>query len=279
MDKRPIGVFDSGLGGLTAASELAELLPGEKIVYLGDSYNMPYGEKSREEIIRMSRADLAFLLSMDVKAVLVACGTATSNALDVLEQESPVPIYGVVEPAVREAVSATENERVGVLATRATIRAGNFERLLHAVAPQLSVTSQACPKFATMVEDGIFEKTDPRVAHAVAEYLPPLREAGVDTIILGCTHYPLLSGVISYVLGTGVTLVSSAEACAQSTYSQLTQAGLLRHQPREATRRFLTTGDASDFQGIGRRLLGGFVTDVRQVHLGGESSTGGGPVS
>ena len=263
MDKRPIGVFDSGLGGLTAASELAELLPGEKIVYLGDSYNMPYGEKSREEIIRMSRADLAFLLSMDVKAVLVACGTATSNALDVLEQESPVPIYGVVEPAVHEAVSATENERVGVLATRATIRAGNFERLLHAVAPQLSVTSQACPKFATMVEDGIFEKTDPRVAHAVAEYLPPLREAGVDTIILGCTHYPLLADIISEYMGGGVRLISSGAAAARRLCADLRDADTLSDGACGGTRYF-TTGDGGAFARTAALMLRRDIS--RQLH-------------
>lgn len=246
MDERPIGVFDSGLGGLTAASELAELLPGEQIVYLGDSYNMPYGEKSREEIIRMSRADLAFLLSKNVKAVLIACGTATSNALTVLEAESPVPVYGVVEPAVREAAAATENERVGVLATRATIRAGNFERLLHAVAPQLAVVSQACPKFATMVEDGVFEKTDPRVTCAAEEYLPPLRDAGVDTIILGCTHYPLLADIISEYMGGNVRLISSGAAAARRLVADLRDADMLSDGARGKTS-YYTTGNFDAF--------------------------------
>lgn len=254
MDNRAIGVFDSGLGGLTAASELAELLPGEKILYLGDSFNMPYGEKSRAEIIEMSRADLAFLLSKNVKAVLVACGTATSNALDVLEAESPVPVYGVVEPAVREAAAATENEKVGVLATRATIRAGNFDRLLHAVAPQLAVTSQACPRFATMVEDGIFEKNDPRVERAVAEYLPPLREAGVDTIILGCTHYPLLADIISDYMGGGVRLVSSGAAAARRLCADLRDADLLSDGACGGTRYF-TTGDTAAFARTARLML------------------------
>ncbi|MGI5979733.1 MAG: glutamate racemase [Oscillospiraceae bacterium] len=254
MDNRPIGVFDSGLGGLTAAAELAELLPGEQIVYFGDSYNMPYGEKSREEIIRMSRADLAFLLSKNVKAVLVACGTATSNALDTLEQECPVPIYGVVEPAVREAVSASRNERVGVLATRATIRAGNFERLLHAVAPRISVTSQACPKFATMVEDGIFEKTDPRVTQAVEEYLPPLRAAGVDTIILGCTHYPLLADIISEYMGPEVRLISSGAAAARRLCADLRDADTLSDGARGGTCYF-TTGERDAFARTAQLML------------------------
>lgn len=254
MDNRPIGVFDSGLGGLTAASELSELLPSEHVFYLGDSYNMPYGEKSREEIIRMSRADLAFLLSRNVKAVLVACGTATSNALTTLEGESPVPIYGVVEPAVREAVAATRNERVGVLATRATIRAGNFEHLLKVVAPELAVTSQACPKFATMVEDGIFEKADPRVARAVEAYLPPLRAAGVDTIILGCTHYPLLADIISEYMGMDVRLISSGAAAARQLCADLRDADMLADGARGGTDYF-TTGNFDAFAHTARLML------------------------
>ena len=254
MDERPIGVFDSGLGGLTAASELRELLPGEKIVYLGDSYNMPYGEKTREEIVRMSCADLSFLLSQNVKAVLVACGTATSNALETLEAVSPVPVYGVVEPAVREAAATTMNERVGVLATRATVRAGDFERLLHAVAPRLAVTSQACPKFATMVEDGIFEKTDPRVERAAAEYLPPLRDAGVDTIILGCTHYPLLADIISDYMGGGVRLVSSSAAAARRLVADLRDADLLSERARGDTA-YYTTGDRAAFARTAQLML------------------------
>ena len=254
MDERPIGVFDSGLGGLTAATELAELLPGERIVYLGDSYNMPYGEKTREEIVRMSCADLAFLLSKNVKAVLVACGTATSNALDALEMKSPVPVYGVVEPAVREAAAATENERVGVLATRATIRAGNFERMLHAVAPQLTVSSQACPKFATMVEDGIFEKSDPRVTRAVEEYLPPLRDAGVDTIILGCTHYPLLADIICEYMGGNVRLISSGAAAARRLVADLRDADMLSDGARGCTAYF-TTGNCDAFAHTAQLML------------------------
>jgi len=254
MDNRPIGVFDSGLGGLTAAGELAELLPGEHIVYLGDSYNMPYGEKTRADIIEMSRADLAFLLSKNVKAVLVACGTATSNALPLLEAESPVPVYGVLEPAVREATAATRNERIGVLATSATIRTGNFERLLKALAPQLSVTSRACPKFASMVEDGIFEKTDPRVASAVEEYLPPLKKAGVDTIILGCTHYPLLADIITEYMGGNVRLISSGAAAARRLCEDLRDADMLADHACGKTDYF-TTGFFDTFARTAQLML------------------------
>lgn len=254
MDNRPIGMFDSGLGGLTAASELAELLPGEHIVYLGDSYNMPYGEKTRMEIIEMSRADLTFLLSKNVKAVLVACGTATSNALPLLEAESPVPVYGVLEPAVREAAVATRNEKVGVLATSATIRTGNFERLLKAVAPQLSVTSRACPKFASMVEDGIFEKADSRVASAVGEYLPPLKKAGIDTIILGCTHYPLLADIITEYMGGNVRLISSGAAAARRLCEDLRDADMLADRACGKTD-YVTTGSFDAFARTAQLML------------------------
>ena len=279
MDQRPIGVFDSGSGGLTAVREIRSILPFENIIYFGDTSRVPYGGRSAEILLRYARQDVHFLRSFDVKALLVACGTVSTNALPVLAAENDIPVLGVVKPSCAAAAAATRNKRVGLIATAASVRSGAYERCLAALDGAIQVYVKACPLFVPLVENGRFRPGDPVIETVAREYLEPLRATGIDTLILGCTHYPLLSGVISYVLGTGVTLVSSAEACAQSTYSQLTQAGLLRHQPREATRRFFTTGDASDFQGIGRRLLGGFVTDVRQVHLGGESSTGGGPVS
>lgn len=215
MDNRAIGVFDSGLGGLTAAEELKKLLPDEHIIYLGDSYNMPYGEKSRQRIIEMSKNDLKFLLEKNVKAVFIACGTATSNALEVVAENSPVPVFGVVEPAVREAVEYTKNRKIGLLATRASVKAGTYQRLITEISPEIEVTAKACPKFATMVEDGIFDKNDIRVLKAVEEYLPPLKKAGVDTVILGCTHYPLLANVISEYMGENVQLISAGAAAAR----------------------------------------------------------------
>ena len=152
MDNRAIGVFDSGMGGLTATQELSALLPGEHIIYLADAFNFPYGEKDRETIVEMSRRDLQFLLEKNVKAVFIACGTATSNALDILREESPVPVFGVVEPAVCEALTFTHNGKIGLLATTASINAGTYERLISEMKPEISVTSKACPKFASMVE-------------------------------------------------------------------------------------------------------------------------------
>ena len=226
---RPIGVFDSGFGGLTVLRSLVEQLPNEDFVYLGDTARAPYGPRSIAEVRRFALQGLDHLVERGVKALVIAC-----------------------------------NSRVGVIATRSTVSSGSYEDAF-AIAPHVTLTAEACPRFVEFVEAGI---TGGDELLAVAEeYLAPIKRAQADTLILGCTHYPLLSGVIGYVLGNGVTLVSSAEACAQSTYAQLTQAGLLRHQPREATRTFLTTGDAHDFQGIGRRLLGGFVSNATTIAL------------
>ena len=246
MDNRAIGVFDSGLGGLTAAEELSKLLPDEHIVYLSDSYNFPYGEKTKEKIIEMSRNDLRFLLSKDVKAVFIACGTATSNALEALAEESPVPVFGVVEPAVDEAVCLTKNKKVGLLATRASVSAGTYQRLISELKPELEVTAKACPKFATMVEDGIFDKNDERVLMAVEEYLPSLKQAGVDTIILGCTHYPLLADVITEYMGNNVRLISAGAAAARRLCAYLRENGLLC-EGRTPETDYFTTGSTENF--------------------------------
>lgn len=254
MDNRAIGVFDSGLGGLTAAEELSRLLPEEHIIYLGDSYNMPYGEKGREKIIAMSLADLGFLLERNVKAVFVACGTATSNALDRLRQESPVPVFGVVEPGVREAVAVTRNKKVGLLATRASVDAGRYQALTAEHGPEIALTVMACPKFASMVEQGIFDKNDPRVREAVLEYLPPLKQAGVDTVILGCTHYPLLSDVICGYMGSGVELVSAGAAAARELAAWLGQ-GNCRRGAKSGRTEYYTTGETAPFAQTARLML------------------------
>ena len=272
---RPIGVFDSGFGGLTVLRSLVEQLPNEDFVYLGDTARAPYGPRSIAEVRRFALQGLDHLVERGVKALVIACNSASSAALRDARERYDVPITEVVLPAASRAVAATRNARVGVIATRSTVSSGSYEDAF-AIAPHVTLTAEACPRFVEFVEAGI---TGGDELLAVAEeYLAPIKRAQADTLILGCTHYPLLSGVIGYVLGNGVTLVSSAEACAQSTYSQLTQAGLLRHQPREATHRFFTTGDASDFQGISRRLLGGFVTHVEHVQIDEDSRLAAAPV-
>lgn len=254
MDNRPIGIFDSGVGGLTAMEVLAELMPGEHLIYLGDSLNMPYGERAPEEIRRLSQAGLRFLLDRNVKAVCIACGTATINALDALQGISPVPVFGVVEPAVEEALAATKNGRIGVLATTASIKAGAFQRRLAELRADIEVTARACPVFATIVEHGLFERSDPRVSAAAEEYLPPLREAGVDTVILGCTHYPLLSEVVREYAGESVNLISSGGAAARSLARYLQGRGMTSNGIRHGAEYF-TTGVVEEFAKTARIML------------------------
>ena len=268
---RPIGVFDSGFGGLTVLRSLVEQLPNEDFIYLGDTARAPYGPRAIAEVRRFALQGLDYLVEQGVKALVIACNSASAAVLRDARERYEVPITEVVLPAASRAVAATRNRRVGVVATQSTVNSAAYEDAF-AIAPHITLTSKACPRFVAFVEAGI---TGGDELLAVAEeYLEPVKRAQADTLILGCTHYPLLSGVIGYVLGNGVTLVSSAEACAQATYTTLTQAGLLRHQPREAKREFLTTGDARDFQGIGRRLLGGFVSNATTVVIDKEAGHG-----
>lgn len=254
MDRRPIGIFDSGLGGLTAVSELMKLMHGEQIIYLGDSANMPYGEKTHEQIVEMSRRDMEFLVSLGVKVIFIACGTATSNALQVLKKESPVPVFGVVDASIKEALEATRNGRIGLLATRASVTAGTFENMLKERKPNILVSAKACPRFATMVEDGIFEKDDERVVAAAEEYLPCLKEADVDTVILGCTHYPLLADVISEYMGESVELISSGAAAARELAKYLCE-NSMENDLSNGKIEFFTTGNSTSFAEKASRMI------------------------
>lgn len=258
----PIGVFDSGFGGLTVLRSLVEQLPNEDFIYLGDTLRAPYGPRSIAEVRRFALQGLDHLVERGVKALVIACNSASSAVLRDARERYDVPVTEVILPAASRAMAATRNGRVGVVATAATVNSLSYEDAF-AIASDLILTQNACPRFVELVEAGI---TGGDELLAIAEeYLAPIKKASCDTLILGCTHYPLLAGVIGYVLGNSVTLVSSSEACAQSTYAQLTQAGLLRHQPRQATREFLTTGNPDDFQGIGRRLLGNLVPFATKV--------------
>lgn len=197
MDQRPIGVFDSGLGGLTAVREIRSILPSENIIYFGDTSRVPYGGRSAEILLRYARQDVRFLRTFDVKALLVACGTVSTNALPVLAAESDIPILGVVEPACAAAAQVTRNKKVGLIATAASVRSGAYERCLSALDGDIQVYAKACPLFVPLVENGRFRPGDTVIETVAAEYLAPLRAIGIDTLILGCTHYPLLSEIIA----------------------------------------------------------------------------------
>lgn len=221
MDDRPIGVFDSGLGGLTTVRELCRLLPEEDIVYFGDTGRVPYGSRSRETIVKYARQDVAFLRTFDLKAIVVACGTVSTTALDVLVRENDIPVWGVVEPAARAAARATRNGRVGLIGTQATIRSGAYERRIAREDPSIQVLTEACPLFVPLVENGRFRPGDIVAETVAAEYLAPMREAGVDTLVLGCTHYPLLTEVIGACMGPEVALINVGATCAAAVAERL----------------------------------------------------------
>lgn len=231
MDTRPIGVFDSGLGGLTAVRELRQLLPSENIIYFGDTARVPYGGRSAEILLKYARQDVRFLRSHDIKAILVACGTVSTTALPQLRQESDIPILGVVEPACRRAAAVTRNRRVGLIATAASVRSGAYQRSLRQLDPDIAVTAKACPLFVPLVENGRFRRGDVVIETVAREYLEPLRREGLDTLILGCTHYPLIKSMIGEFMGRNVVLVDPAKTAAHHLERILSERGLKADHP------------------------------------------------
>lgn len=268
MDRRPIGVFDSGLGGLTAVRELQRLLPGEDIIYFGDTGRVPYGSRSRETIIKYARQDVAFLRTFQLKAIVVACGTVSTAALEVLTRENDIPIWGVVGPAAQAAAAETRNRRVGLIGTQATIRSGAYERYMAAVDPAIRVTAAACPLFVPLVENGRFRPGDLVAETVAAEYLAPIRDAGVDTLVLGCTHYPLLTQVIGNFMGPEVTLVNVGARCAEEVAGQLGKRDLLAPVDRPGESRYFVSDSAEDFSRLASIFLQRDVAEqVTQVEI------------
>ncbi len=250
----PIGVFDSGVGGLTVARALLDQLPGEPLLYLGDIAHGPYGPLPIAEVRRHSLAGLDALVAQGVKMLVIACNSASSACLRDARERYDVPVVEVIGPAVRRAVSATRNGRIGLLATAVTVASGAYDEAFSA-APQVTLTSAACPAFVEFVERGV--TTGRQLLQLATHYLAPVVGADVDTVVLGCTHYPLLTGMISLVLGEGVSLVSSAEETAKDVYRVLARKGLGHAEDAPpAVHRFLATGDAEPFARVGRRFLG-----------------------
>jgi glutamate racemase len=254
VTEAPIGVFDSGVGGLTVARAILDQLPRERLVYLGDTAHVPYGPKPIAEVRRYALAGLDALAAEGVKLLVIACNAATAACLHDARERYDVPVVEVIRPAVRRAVAATRNGRVGVIGTRATIGSGAYEDAF-AAAPQVRVTSVACPQFVDFVERGI--TTGRPLLGLASAYLEPLQRAGVDTLVLGCTHYPLLSGLIGLVMGDEVTLVSSADEAAKEVYRVLVESQLTRADDAPTpTHRLLTTGDTAGFGRLAHRFLG-----------------------
>ncbi|WP_203567322.1 glutamate racemase [Aestuariimicrobium ganziense] len=263
--RAPIGIFDSGFGGLTVARAVLDLLPHEDLVYLGDTARAPYGPRPIAEVREFALECLDRLVAHGVRALVIACNTASAAVLRDARERYAVPIIEVVLPAARRAVAATATDRVGVICTQATATSQAYDDAL-AVAPHVTLTTAVCPRFVEFVEAGI--TGGPDLLAVARDYLAPIQAAGCDTLILGCTHYPLLEGVISYVLGEDVTLVSSATTCARSVFSTLTDLDLLSGDERPGQRLFLTTGDPRRFAELGRRLIGDLVDEVAQVPVG-----------
>ena len=265
MSDAPIGIFDSGVGGLTVARAILDQLPNESTLYIGDTARGPYGPRPLAEVREFALETMDFLVDQGVKAIVIACNTASAAMLRDARERYSVPVIEVIQPAVRRAVAATRTGNIGVIGTRATIDSKAYVDAF-AAAPQLQITSIACPLFVEFVERG--ETSGAEITKIAREYLAPVMDAKVDTLVLGCTHYPLLTGVISYVMGEGVTLVSSAEETAKDLYRTLVENGLLRSQSSTpATHRFLATGDAKAFETLARRFLGPEVTQVEHQLL------------
>lgn len=246
-----VGVFDSGLGGLTTVRAIQRLLPNQNIIYLGDTARVPYGNRGREVITRFALANARHLLQYDISTLVIACGTVSTVALDALKAISPVPVLGVVEPACAWAVKVTKNKRVGLIATKATAASKAYENEIAKLDRDIKVFSNPCPLFVPLVENGRYKTGDAVIETVAAEYLAPLKEQGVDTLILGCTHYPLLIDVIAEYMGGGVTLIDSGEAVATALESVIS----CKNNTVSGAARYLVTDDEDKFSELAKIFL------------------------
>ena len=253
---RPVGVFDSGVGGLTVAREIMRQLPNERIVYFGDTARVPYGNKSRETIIKFSRQIVRFLKTQQVKAIVVACNSASAYALEVLEQEADIPIIGVIRSGARAAIGATKNGKIGVIATEATIGSGIYNRYIKENDANAAVLGKACPLFVPLVEEGLWE--DPVTDEIAKRYLTELIDIGIDTLILGCTHYPLIRSTVGRIMGEEVTLVNPAYETARELKQMLEKKDLLNHEVRrlgDDRYHFFVSDEAEKFRGFANSII------------------------
>ncbi|MFH1691306.1 MAG: glutamate racemase [Candidatus Omnitrophota bacterium] len=262
MDK-PIGIFDSGIGGLTVVKEVVKLLPQERIVYFGDTARVPYGIKSRETIIKFSLENTLFLLRQDVKVIVIACNSSSSLALSVIRKHFKIPIIGVIMPGAKEAVYATKSKKVGVIGTRATINSKAYEQEIKRLDSTIKVYSQACPMFVPLVEEGWVN--DEVTRKTVEKYLTPIKKKGIDTLILGCTHYPLLKKRIKEFMGPGVTLIDSAREVALELKQVLSQEGILNQSTKKPVYQYFVSDEVAIFENVARSFLGRELQHVKKV--------------
>jgi glutamate racemase len=260
---RPIGVFDSGIGGLTVLKEIIRCLPSEDIVYFGDTARVPYGTKSPNTVIKFSIENMLFLLRFKVKLIVIACNTSSSYALPVLKNDFKVPVIGVINPGAEEAASVTKRGRIGVIGTSATIQSGAYENAIQDIDPDLKVFSQACPLFVSLVEEGWLND---KITYDIArKYLVPLKDKNIDTLILGCTHYPLLRDVIKNVMGSRIALIDSARQTADHAKEALAREDLLSRSKKKGGYRFYVSDEPNKFTLAGQRFLGQKIKYVKKV--------------
>ena len=265
-DDRPVGIFDSGIGGLTVAHEVIRQLPHESVVYFGDTARVPYGPKSPETVRRYSREIASYLRDEGVKALVVACNTATAHALPALREELGIPVVGVIEPGARAAVRASRRGHIGVIGTAGTVKSGAYERAIRTRDAQVRISARACPLFVPLVEEGW---TDTDATRLIArEYLDPLIEAGIDTLVLGCTHYPLLKPLLARELGAGICLIDSAQETAAELGTLLRDRGLAAPPGAAPQHRFIASDDPLMFLQLGQRFLGDSIESVQVKTLG-----------
>lgn len=262
-----IGIFDSGVGGLTVCRKIAEALPNESLVYLGDTARVPYGSKSGATVVRYARACASMLIQRNIKMLVVACNTASAFALETLQDSLAIPVIGVVEPGARAACARTQTGRVGVIGTHGTVSTGSYEKIILSLRPDCRVFSKGCPLFVPFAEEGWTE--GPAIREVARTYLGDLLPNGIDTLVLGCTHYPLLSGVISEITGESVSLVDSAEETARAVASTLTSQALLNPSGTGGTHTFLVSDAPDRFRETGERFFGYSLDRVEWVDVVG----------
>jgi len=265
MVERPVGVFDSGVGGLTVVSQLFRILPQEDIIYFGDTAHLPYGSKSKEAVTHYSLDIANFLKAQKVKIIVVACNTASSFALSSLRENMEIPVIGVIEPGAQAAIDTTRNFKIGIIGTEGTIKSRAFEEALKRIDRNVKVFSQACPLFVPLVEEGWLDK--PETSQIAEKYLSPLKDKDIDTLILGCTHYPLLKELLGRIMGQEVSLIDTAEATAKAVERRLGEKNLLRKGNRKTVYKFFVSDDPEKFLQLGRRFLGKSMDKAERVNL------------
>ena len=277
-DTRPIGVFDSGIGGLTVLREIWKVLPGESTIYFGDNSRAPYGNKSRSTVIRYSLQNMKFLESKDVKMIVIACNTASAYAYDTLKDRAGVPVVEVVTPGAKAAIKATKNGRIGIIGTKATISTGVYKQAVERAAKEqgikdIAIFQKTCPLFVSLAEEGWWDNDIARLT--AKEYLTPLKEAGLDTLVMACTHYPLLAKVIAETMGDGITLVNTGEAAAAVVRDMLSESGMNAGSAGKPAREFYTSDEPEMFENVAMPFLGEglpsgtghFTTDRYEVEI------------